>query len=65
MANGLVDEQEVNRTFASKREWHRQQARLPLREKVAILLKMQKDYYPILQSRGKLQPWQKPWNVRP
>ena len=56
---------EAERVFAAKREWHRNQAKLPLKEKVRILLKMQRDDYPILRARGKLRSWEEPWNVRP
>ena len=52
---------EAERIFAAKREWHRRQAQLPLKEKVRILLKMQKDDYPVLLKRGGLRPWEKPW----
>lgn len=58
-------EQEAERLFAAKAEWHRRQAQLPLKEKVRILLKMQRDDYPLLLRRGVLKPWQKPWNIEP
>ncbi len=58
-------EPEAVRLFAAKREWHRQQAQLPLKEKVRILLQMQKDDYPILLKRGGLRSWEKPWNIEP
>ncbi len=57
--------QEAERIFAVKREWHRRQAELPIKEKVRILLQMQKDDYPILLKRGKLRSWEKPWNIEP
>jgi len=58
-------EAEAERIFAAKREWHKRQARLPLKEKVRILLQMQKDDYPILKARGVLPLWEKPWNIEP
>ena len=57
--------QEAERIFAAKREWHRRQAELPIKEKVRILLQMQKDDYPILLKRGKLRSWEKPWDIEP
>ena len=56
---------EVERIFASKAEWHKAQARLPLKDKVRILLKMQRDDYPILARRGVLRSWERPWNIEP
>jgi hypothetical protein len=56
---------EVEHIFQAKREWHKKQANLPLKEKVRILLQMQKDDYPILKARGVLRSWEKPWNVEP
>ncbi len=53
------------RAFEAKRRWHEQQARLPLREKVRILLELQRQDYPILAARGALEPWQRPWDVEP
>ncbi len=58
-------QQEAERLFATKKEWHRKQAQLPLKEKVRILLKMQKDDYPILLKRGVLKSWEKPWTIEP
>ncbi len=56
-------ELEAARLFAAKREWHRRQA--PLKEKVRILLKMQRDDYPLLRQRGALRSWERPWNIEP
>jgi hypothetical protein len=56
---------DVERIFAAKREWHRKQARKPLKEKVRDLLQMQRDYYPLLKARGKLKPWERPWDIEP
>ena len=56
---------EAGRIFAAKKEWHRKQANLPIKEKVRILLQMQRDDYPILKARGVLKPWEKPWDVEP
>jgi len=56
---------EADRIFAAKLEWHRKQARLPIEEKVRILLKLQRDDYPLLLQRGVLRPWEKPWEIEP
>ena len=58
-------QQEAERLFVAKKEWHRKQAQLPPKEKVRILLQMQKDDYPVLLKRGVLKSWEKPWTIEP
>jgi len=41
--------------IASKEAWHRDQASLPIREKVRILLELQRP----------LRAWEKPWPIEP
>lgn len=49
----------------AKRRWHRSQARAPLREKVRILLELQRQELPLIARRRPLRPWERPWNVTP
>ena len=56
---------EVERIFQEKRRWHRRQARLPVREKVRILLELQRQDYPLLQRHRRLQAWERPWEIEP
>ena len=56
---------EAERIFLAKKEWHRKQADLPVKEKVRIMLQMQKDDYPILKACGGLRSWEKPWDIEP
>lgn len=51
--------------FEAKADWHRQQARLPMREKVRILLVLQKQDYPLLLKRRSLAWWERPWEIEP
>ena len=51
--------------FDAKREWHRRQAELPLKEKFRILLDMQRMYLPLIERQRPLKPWEKPWDVEP
>ncbi len=53
----------AERLFREKRSWHRAQARLPVREKVKILLELQRQDYPLLQRHRRLQPWERPWDI--
>lgn len=58
-------EREAERIFEAKKVWHLRQANAPLKEKVRILLRMQRDDYPILSKRGALRSWEKPWDIQP
>lgn len=51
--------------FEAKRRWHEAQARLPLKEKVRILLELQKQDLPLIAARRPLRPWERPWDVEP
>lgn len=55
----------VELLLARKREWHRQQARQPLRQKVRILLELQRQELPLLARQRSLRPWERPWDVTP
>jgi hypothetical protein len=50
---------------ASKSEWHRAQASQALKDKVRILLKLQRDELPLLQRQRPLRSWEKPWPIEP
>lgn len=58
-------ERSPERRFEDKADWHRQQARLSPEEKVAILLRLQVEVLPILRARRRLEPWERPWEIRP
>ena len=53
------------RIFETKHAWHTGQARLPLKEKVRILLELQRIEYPFRQRRGTLRDWERPWDIEP
>jgi hypothetical protein len=53
------------RQYAKKREWHRTQAQLPVKEKVRILLQLQKDDLPLLARQRPLKWHEKPWDIEP
>ena len=48
-----------------KDAWHRVQARRPLREKVEILLELQRQDLPLLRRQRPLRSWERPWTVEP
>ena len=49
----------------SKAAWHRVQAALPLREKVRILLELQKQDLPLIMKHRPLRTWERPWAIEP
>ena len=51
--------------IASKEAWHRVQASLPIREKVRILLQLQRQDLPLLAKQRPLRAWERPWPVEP
>jgi hypothetical protein len=58
-------EELLTRQREAKARWRHELARRPFREKVAIMLEMQKRLYPVLQNRQPMQWWQRPWNIDP
>ncbi len=49
----------------AKARWRRDMAQRPFREKIAIVLEMQKRLYPVLRQRRSLQWWERPWDIEP
>ena len=53
------------KAYERKRAWHRQQALLPIKEKMRILLELQKHDLPLIAARRPLKWWEKPWDIEP
>ena len=56
---------EIDELFQAKAEWHRRQASLPVKDKVRILLELQKQDYPLLKKHRNLKWWERPWEIEP
>ncbi len=56
---------EMDWLFRAKAEWHRQHARLPVPEKVRILLELQRQDLPLLMRYRQLAWWERPWEIEP
>jgi hypothetical protein len=56
---------DVSAKFERTRAWHQEQARLPLRDKVRILLDLQRQELPLLAKQRPLKPWERPWEITP
>ena len=57
--------EDIAMLLARKREWHRRQAQLPIREKVRILLELQRQELHLLARQRTLRTWEQPWDVTP
>ena len=55
----------VAQMFRAKAEWHRKQARLPIKENVRILLELQRQDYPLLSKHRTMRWWEAPWQIEP
>lgn len=60
-----ASEARATELFRAKAEWHRRQARLPVKEKVRILLELQRQDYLLLKRHRTLEPWERPWAIDP
>ena len=53
------------RAYQNKKAWHKQQAQLPIKEKMRIMLQMQRDALPLIARHRPLKPHEKPWDIEP
>jgi hypothetical protein len=51
--------------FEAKARWHREQAKLPPKEKIRILLELQRQDLPLVARQRELRPWERPWPIDP
>jgi hypothetical protein len=65
MSEQDFDQSAVPRLRESKMRWHRDQAALPLKEKVRILLEMQRQELSLIERQRPLKPWERPWPIEP
>jgi hypothetical protein len=63
--DGAARTEAIEQLFRAKREWHHAQARLPLREKVRILLELQRQDLPLIARHRPLRSWERPWPIDP
>ena len=48
-----------------KSSLHRQRASMSLREKVELVLELQRACLPLLEKQRRLAPWERPWPITP
>jgi hypothetical protein len=56
---------EIDAILLAKAEWHRQQAQKPIKEKVRILLELQRQDLPLIRRHRQLEWWERPWPISP
>jgi hypothetical protein len=56
---------DAERLFEAKAKWHREQAGLPLKDKVRLLLELQRQDLPLIERQRPLRPWERPWMIDP
>lgn len=64
MSDALNDSA-MRRVIDAKARWHRDQAALPVKEKVRILLELQRHDLPLIMRLRPLRPWERPWPIDP
>jgi hypothetical protein len=55
----------LDRLRRGKAELRARRTRMSLKEKVAMVLKLQRIYLPLLKRHRPLAPWERPWDVEP
>jgi len=58
-------EEHNQRIYAGKKDYHRRQAQLPIKEKMRIMLEMQKRVLPLIAKHRPLKWYEKPWEIEP
>jgi hypothetical protein len=56
---------DIDALYERKRVWHDAQACLPLKEKVRILLELQRQDHPLIARHRRLRSWERPWTISP
>lgn len=55
----------LKRLRDGKAELHRKHANLPLREKVRLVMELQRIVLPLIARQRPLRPWERPWKIEP
>lgn len=53
------------KAYDAKIEWHEAQRKLPIKEKMRILIELQKHDLPLIARQRPLKSWEKPWDIEP
>ena len=55
----------MSRLRQAKADLHSRRRQMSLKEKVAMVLELQRIYLPLLKRRRPLLSWERPWDIEP
>ncbi len=55
----------IARLRRGKAELRREREGLSLREKVRLVIELQRTVYPLLAKQRRLESWERPWEIEP
>ncbi|HEY6323624.1 MAG TPA: hypothetical protein VJA16_18950 [Thermoanaerobaculia bacterium] len=55
----------MSRLRQGKAELHARRTQMSLKEKVAIVIELQRIDFPLLKRRRPLASWERPWDIEP
>ena len=60
----MWSESDPNRNiYQAKEQWHKEQRNLPIKEKLRILLKLQREDLELIKRLRPLKYYEKPWDI--
>ena len=62
---GLPPDALLARLWKGKAALHRRRSRLPLPEKVRLVMELQRAALPLIARRRPLRSWERPWEIEP
>jgi hypothetical protein len=63
--DGLPSTELLEALRSGKAALHREHARLPLPEKVRLVMELQRIVLPLIARQRALHPWERPWEIEP
>lgn len=61
----MKTEDSNQKAYDAKIKWHEEQRKLPIKEKMRILIELQKHDLPLIARQRPLKSWEKPWDIEP
>jgi hypothetical protein len=62
---GSPSEALLERLWEGKAALHRRRSRLPLPEKIRLVMELQRAVLPLIARRRPLRSWERPWEIEP
>ena len=61
----MKSEDPNQKAYHAKTAWHQEQRKLPIKEKMRILIELQKHDLPLIARQRPLKSWERPWDIEP